>query len=224
MSRGEACCQPASLVVIACSLRCSLGCGQGAPPRRHGGSWGALPSGAADPPPELPVQVRSSGAAVQQHRRSGAGRGKAQCEQGRPSACPRSPCHLCATLAPARLPVPTQPKMLRHPACCPLLALPRRWHPLACLPCFSPHLRRGVIVGWDPTCRASEDWMQQMGVDRLPGEWEGGACRAGDQGRRWRRAGAGASVDARARSRSVFPRLLVPCSPSSLCPSQLLIQ
>ncbi|PRW50954.1 F-box only 21-like [Chlorella sorokiniana] len=28
---------------------------------------------------------------------------------------------------------------------------------------------RGVIVGWDTECRASEEWMQQMGVDRLPG-------------------------------------------------------
>lgn len=30
-------------------------------------------------------------------------------------------------------------------------------------------LRRGVIVGWDPECKASEEWMQQMGVDSLPG-------------------------------------------------------
>ncbi|KAL4444009.1 hypothetical protein ABPG75_011746 [Micractinium tetrahymenae] len=28
---------------------------------------------------------------------------------------------------------------------------------------------RGVIVGWDLRCCASEEWMQQMGVDRLPG-------------------------------------------------------
>ncbi|EFN56754.1 hypothetical protein CHLNCDRAFT_144212 [Chlorella variabilis] len=28
---------------------------------------------------------------------------------------------------------------------------------------------RGVIIGWDPECRASEEWVQQMGVDRLPG-------------------------------------------------------
>lgn len=34
---------------------------------------------------------------------------------------------------------------------------------------FLPLLRSGVIVGWDPECRASEEWMQQMSVDRLPG-------------------------------------------------------
>lgn len=27
---------------------------------------------------------------------------------------------------------------------------------------------RGVIVGWDPCCRADEEWISQMGVDRLP--------------------------------------------------------
>lgn len=29
---------------------------------------------------------------------------------------------------------------------------------------------RGVIVGWDPECQAGEEWIEQMRVDRLPGE------------------------------------------------------
>ncbi len=29
---------------------------------------------------------------------------------------------------------------------------------------------RGVIYGWDPECKAEEDWMQQMRIDQLPGE------------------------------------------------------
>lgn len=28
---------------------------------------------------------------------------------------------------------------------------------------------RGLIIGWDPCCRAGEEWIAQMGVDRLPG-------------------------------------------------------
>lgn len=28
---------------------------------------------------------------------------------------------------------------------------------------------RGVIYGWDPECKAEEDWMQQMRIDQLPG-------------------------------------------------------
>jgi F-box protein 21 len=27
---------------------------------------------------------------------------------------------------------------------------------------------RCVIYGWDPLCAASEDWIQQMGVENLP--------------------------------------------------------
>ena len=28
---------------------------------------------------------------------------------------------------------------------------------------------RGVIYGWDPECKAEEDWMLQMRIDQLPG-------------------------------------------------------
>lgn len=28
---------------------------------------------------------------------------------------------------------------------------------------------RGVIYGWDPQCKAEEDWMLQMRIDQLPG-------------------------------------------------------
>ena len=28
---------------------------------------------------------------------------------------------------------------------------------------------RGVIYGWDPECKAEEEWMQQMRIDQLPG-------------------------------------------------------
>ena len=49
-----------------------------------------------------------------------------------------------------------------------VLAAVRSPHPR--LPsCATVPPRSGVIVGWDPECRASEEWMQQMGVDRLPG-------------------------------------------------------
>ena len=28
---------------------------------------------------------------------------------------------------------------------------------------------RGVVYGWTPTCQASQEWIQQMNVDALPG-------------------------------------------------------
>ncbi len=66
---------------------------------------------------------------------------------------------------------------------CPLLCLLWPCCASCCAPCCinaAPHAvpaacHRGVIIGWDPMCAVGEQWMQQMGVDRLPG----GANRAG---------------------------------------------
>lgn len=128
---------------------------QRAAPAGRGGRARAVPSGAGHAAQAVPLPVRCADIAR-------LGR-IAQNSLGRCPGCvlriKRASNHhnllgaaACLCLLP---PPPT-------PACCPC------YPPLLSAPAAHPTCR-GVIVGWDAQCRASEDWMQQMGVDRLPG-------------------------------------------------------
>ena len=63
---------------------------------------------------------------------------------------------------------------------CPLSA-PCGWEGALIKRCSMHHVsctlvHAGVITDWDPQCKASDQWIQQMGVDSLPGQCSSCSC------------------------------------------------